>query len=170
MGFLDALKKLVPKTEPVPWDARCLRHPAFTLRLPEGWRFTQADWDRATVRGPADQAVELYYSGQQEDMPTTPEAIERARPKYLELMRGLVKHDARLKATPTQSVLRNGVLWTEASEVKGAEQQFVVYTIHLQPARLIQLTLRTSIPVSSGALGAERLETLRGVMRGVEWN
>ena len=175
MGILDALKKLLPKEEPLPWDAQAIRHVLFTLRLPEGWRFTHADWGRATAAGPADQAVQFYYSAKSEGAPATPDKIERARPKMLELLGMLVKHDARFKATPTQAMLPDGVLWTEASEVQGAAQQFVIYIANLQPeapqraARIVQLTLRTSVPVSSGSLGAQRLETLRGVMRGVEW-
>jgi len=176
MGFLDVLKKLVPKSEPMPWDAQSVRHELFTLRLPEGWRFTQADWMRAEAAGPANQAATFYYSARSELAPETPQDIEKARPKLLELLGMLVKHDARFKAMPTQTVLPNGMLWTEASEVQGAAQQFVVYTLNPQPQRagrpalVVQVSLRTSVPVSSGALGAERLETLRSVVRNVEWN
>jgi hypothetical protein len=170
MGFLDKLKeKLLPKEVPFPWDAQSVRHERFTMRLPEGWRFTRADWARAAAVGPGNQAVQFYYSVRTKNAPETPQDIERARPKMLELLGMLVKHDAQLNATPTQSVLPSGVLWTEASEVKGDQQEFVVYTTHLQPARVIQLSLRTSVPVSSGSMGAERLETLRGVLRSVEW-
>ena len=88
----------------------------------------------------------------------------------LDLMRGLVRHDAGFKSTPTHATLPNGLLWTEAMEVKGAERHFVMYVLKLQEARTAQICLRTSVPVSSGALGAERLETLRGVLRAVEWN
>jgi hypothetical protein len=164
MGLLDALKKLAPKSEPMPWDVQTIRHRQFSLRLPEGWRFTKADWGRAAAIGPADQAVELFYSvrAQQELKP-------QDTPKLLELMRMLVRHDAGLGSTPTQVTLPNGTFWTEASEVKGTDQQFVIYLLKLQETRSTQICLRTSIPVSSGALGAERLDTLRGVMRAVEW-
>lgn len=176
MGFLDVLKKLAPKSEPMPWDARSVRHELFTLRLPEGWRFTQADWGRATAVGPANQAVTFYYSARSEQAPGTPQEIEKARPNMLKLLGMLVKHDAGFKSTPQQSVLPSGMLWTEAEEVQGADRQVVIYTATLQPratqraARIVQLSIRTSMPVSSGALGAERLETLRGVLRAVEWN
>lgn len=165
MGFLDALKKLVPKSEPMPWDVQTIRHQQFSLRLPEGWRFTRADSGRAAAIGPADQAVELFYS-----VRTQPGLTSQDAPKLLDLMRMLVRHDARFNSTPTQATLPNGVLWTEASEVKGTEQQFVVYVLKLQETRTTQICLRTSVQVSSGRLGAERLETLRGVMRAVEWN
>jgi hypothetical protein len=165
MSFLDALKKLVPKGEPIPWDAQSIRHQQFSLRLPDGWRFTKADWGRAAAVGPADQAIEFFYSAQAQ-----PGLTSQETPKLLELMRMLVRHDAGFGSTPTQATLPNGVLWTEASEVKGAVQQFVVYVLRLQEARTMQICLRTSVPVSSGGLGAERLETLRGVMRAVEWN
>jgi hypothetical protein len=170
VGLLDALRGLLPKGEPFPWDPQSIRHPQFTLQLPEGWRFTEADWARAKVAGPAGQSVDFHYTPQAKGVPTTAEELQRAQPKYLELQGMLVKHDAGLKATPSSSVLPGGVLWTEASEVKGTEQRFVVYLMRLQPARMMQLCLRTSIPVSSGALGAERLETLRGVLRAVVWN
>ena len=165
MGFLDALKKLVPKSEPMPWDLQTIRHPQFSLRLPEGWRFTSADWGRAAAIGPANQQIELFYSVRMQPQLTAQDA-----PKLLDLMRMLVRHDAGLNSTPTQSTLPNGVLWTEASEVKGTEQQFVVYVLKLQEPRTAQICLRTSVPVASGGLGAERLETLRGVMRAVDWN
>lgn len=164
MGFLDALKKLVPKSEPMPWDAQTIRHQQFSLRLPEGWRFTQADWGRAAAIGPANQAVELYYSARAQ-----PGLTSQDVPKLLDLMRMLVRHDAGFNSTPTQATLPNGALWTEASEVKGAEQRFVVYVLKPQEARTMQVCLRTSVPLSSGGLGAERLETLRGVMRAIEW-
>jgi len=138
MGFLDALKKLVPKSEPMPWDAQSIRHPLFTLRLPEGWRFMQADWGRAAAVGPGGQALDLHYSAQTENTPETQQEIEGAQPKMLELMRMLVKHDAPRTAE--------------------------------HPARTAQLCLRTSVPVTSGALGAERLEALRGMLRSAEWN
>ena len=127
MGLLDALKSLVPKGEPFPWDPQSVRHPAFSLRLPESWRFTKADWGRATAVGPAEQLVELYYSVRADDAPQTEQEVERARPKMLELMKMLVKHDARLNSTPLQNVLPGGVLWTEASEVANGKQQFVAY-------------------------------------------
>jgi hypothetical protein len=174
MGFLDVLKKLVPKSEPL--DPHTLRHELFTLRLPEGWRFTADHGRSATAMGPANQAVTFYFNWGAEGIPTTAQEIERRRPEMLKLLGTLVKADARFKATPVQNVLANGVLWIEASEVQGADQQFVVYTANPQPERpqrpamLIQISLRTSVPVSSGALGAERLETLRGVLRKVEWN
>ena len=164
MGLLDALKGLIPKGEPFPWDPQSIRHPLFTLRLPENWRFTRADWGRATATGPAGQTVEFYYSGRAQ--PVTAKDM----PKMLELQGMLVKHDAGFKSAPTQSTLTNGVLWTEASELKGTEQQFVVYVLKLREEGTMQICLRTSVPVSSGALGAERLETLRGVLRSVEWS
>lgn len=176
MGFLDALKKLVPKSEPMPWDAQSVRHALFTLRLPEGWRFTRADWDRAAATGPANQSVEFYFAPQGVKPKPAPEEIEGARPKVLELMKMLVKHDARLDATPVQTVLPNGLLWTEASEVRGTEQRFVAYVMNLRPGATEHpgmcpmICLRTSVQVTSGALGAERLETLRGALRAVEWN
>lgn len=163
MGLLDALKGLLPKGEAFPWDPESVRHPKFTLRLPEGWRFTRADWGRATAAGPAGQAAELYYSTRGSNAAATPE-------KMLELMRGLVRHDARFKTSPTQSILPNGVLWTEASETQGANQHFVVYLARLLPALMIQVCLRTAVPATSGALGAERLEMLRGALRSVEWH
>jgi hypothetical protein len=165
MAFLDSLKKLLPKHEPMPWDAQTIGHPHFRLRLPEGWRFTRADWDRAAAVGPADHGVELFYSVRQQRK-LTPEEM----PKVLELMRMLVRHDARLKTAPTQATLPNGVLWTEASEVKGVEQQFVVYVLNIQETRATQICLRTSVPVASGNLGAERLETLRGALRAVQYS
>jgi hypothetical protein len=170
MGLLDALKGLLPKSEPFPWDPQSIRPPQFTLRLPEGWHFTEADWRSAKAAGPAGQSVDFIYTAHVKGVPASVEELQRAQPKYLEMQGMLVKHDAGLKAAPSSSVLPNGVLWTEASEVKGAEQRFVVYLMRLQPAKMMQLCVRTSIPVSSGALGAERLETLRGVLRGVEWN
>lgn len=173
MGLLDVLKKLVPKSEPL--DPHVLRHELFTLRLPDGWRFTRDDGRTVAAVGPANQAATFYFNWGAEGVPATAQEIERARPKMLELLGMLVKADARFKATPVKNVLPSGVLWIEASEVQGAEQQFVIYMANPQPrkpqrpAMLIQISLRTSVPVSSGALGAERLETLRGVLRNVEW-
>jgi len=175
MGFLDALKKLLPKEEPLPWDAQSVCLPFLTVRLPAGWRFTQATWRSARALGPGEQPVEFYFTADTENRPMTPRDAESARPEILRLMGGLVKHDAGLNATPAQSVLPNGVLWTEANEVKGAERWFVVYLANLQPRaaefkmRMAQICMRTRVPVSVGALGDERLETLRGVMRSVEW-
>jgi hypothetical protein len=165
MGLLDALKKLVPKSEPMPWDVHTIRHQQFILHMPEGWRFTRADWGRAAAIGPADQAVELFYS-----VRTQPESKSQDIPKLLDLMRMLVRHDAGFSGTPTQATLPNGVLWTEASELKGKEQQFVVYVLKAQGTRSTQICLRTSVPASSGGPGAQRVEALRGVMRAVEWN
>lgn len=165
MGFLDALKKLVPTAEPMPWDAQTIRHRQFTLRLPAGWRFTRADWARAAAIGPADQPIELFFAVRPQPGLTSQDA-----PKLLDLMRMLVRHDAKLSGTPTQATLPNGVLWTEASEVKGTEQRFVAYVLKLQEYGTVQICLRASVPLSSGAIGAERLETLRGVLRAVEWN
>ena len=173
MGLLDVLKRLAPKSEPL--DPQVLRHELFTLRLPVGWRFTRDDGRTASAVGPANQAVTFYFNWGAEGVPTTAQEIERRRPELLESLGMLVQADARFKATPVKKVLPNGVLWIEASEVLGADQQFVIYTGNPQPERpqrravLIQISLRTSVPVSSGALGAERLETLRGVLRGVEW-
>src|SRR6185503_1262181 len=62
MGFLDVLKKLVPKSEPMPWDPQSVRHGLFTLRLPEGWRFSGADWSGGEAIGPAGQMVRFYFS------------------------------------------------------------------------------------------------------------
>ena len=164
MGFLDALKKLVPASAPMPWDERTIRHPRFSLRLPEGWRFTGADWRRATAVGPADHSAELYYQAQGQ-----PGLTSKDVPKLLELARGLVRHDAGFKSTPAQSALPNGVLWTEASEVKGSEQGVVVYALKMDGAGIAQICLRTTVPVSSGKLGAERLEALRAMLREVDW-
>jgi hypothetical protein len=154
-----------PASGPMPWDARSIRHGRFTLRLPEGWQFTQADWGRAAAVGPANQALQFSYP-----VRAQPGLTPRDAPKLLELMGMLVKHDAGFNSAPSQMTLPNGVLWTEASEVKGADQQFVVYLLKLEEEATTQICLRTSVPVSSGALGRERLETLRGVLRNVEWN
>jgi len=164
MSFLDGLKKLLPQGEPLPWDAQTIRHADFTLRLPDGWRFTRADWGGAAAAGPADQALQLFFAARRQ-----PRLTSEDMPQLLDLMRMLVRYDAKFKSTPTQATLPNGVLWTEASEVKGTVQQFVVYVLKPYETRSRQVCLRTSVPVSSGGFGAERLETLRGMMRAIEW-
>lgn len=176
MGFRDVLKKLFPEREPLQWDAHSVRHPlGIALRLPEGWQFTAFDEVTADASGPGNQAVKFYIRAQFLSMMPSPEEIESFRPKALELMKGLVKHDSQLNATPVQKVLPSGVLWTEASEVKGAEQHFVAYAVNLQPrdakyeGKCPMICLRTSVPAGSGALGAERLEKLREVLRTAEW-
>jgi hypothetical protein len=51
MGLLDVLKKLLPREHPLPWDAQSVRPPFLTVRLPSGWRFTEANWSRARAVG-----------------------------------------------------------------------------------------------------------------------
>jgi hypothetical protein len=165
MGLFDAFKKLIPKSEPLPWDPREIRHPEFKLRLPEGWRFTMADFREAQASGPSEQKVEFHFS-----FLAQPNLTPESGPELLKLMAKLVLHDAQLKAKPTQATLPNGVLWTEASEAKGAEQHFVVYVIKMGDKRTAQVRLRTIYPVSGSGFVAERLEALRGALRAVEWN
>jgi hypothetical protein len=165
MGLFDVFKKLIPKSEPVPWDPQEIRHSDFKLRLPEGWRFTKADWLEAEASGPADQKAEFRFSFQEQ-----PNLTPESGPKLLKLMGMLVLHDAKLNAKPAQATLPNGVLWTEASEAKGAEQHFVVYVMKLREKRTAQICLRTIYPVSGSGFVAERLEALRGALRAVEWN
>jgi len=165
MGLLDAFKKLIPKSEPLPWDPQEIRHPEFTLRLPEGWRFTMADYLDAQASGPADQKVEFHFSFQEQ-----PNLTLESGPELLRLGSMLVQHDAGLKAKPVQATLPNGVLWTEASEAKGAEQHFVVYVLKMREKRTAQIVMRTIYPVSGSGFVSERLEALRGALRAVEWN
>lgn len=165
MGLLDAFKKLIPKSEPLPWDPQEIRHPEFTLRLPEGWRFTMADFREARASGPADQKVEFRFSFQEQ-----PSLTPESGPELLKLMGKLVLHDAQLNARPIQATLPNGLLWTEASEAKGAEQHFVVYVMKMREQRTAQIVMRTIYPVSGSGFVSERLEALRGALRAVEWN
>ncbi|MGQ0509363.1 MAG: hypothetical protein ACT4P9_02010 [Betaproteobacteria bacterium] len=164
MGLFDVFKKLVPKSEPVPWDPQEIRHSDFTLRLPEGWQFTEADWLEARASGPSGQVVEFRFAFQAQ-----PNLTPESGPKLLKLMRLLVQHDAGLNAEPKQATLPNGVLWTEASEAKGAEHHFVVYVLKLREKRTAQIFLRTIYPASGGGFVAERLEALRGALRAVQW-
>jgi hypothetical protein len=165
MGLFDVFKKLVPRSEPLPWDPQEIRHPEFKLRLPEGWRFTAADYREAQASGPADQKAEFHFAFQAQ-----PNLTPESGPELQRLMGMLVKHDAQLNAKPIQSTLPGGVLWTEASEAKGTEQHFVVYVMKLRDRSTAQICLRTIYPVSGSGFVAERLEALRGALRAVEWN
>lgn len=166
MGLFDALKKLLlPKSEPLPWDPQEIRHPAFKLRLPEGWRFTMADYRDAQASGPADQKVEFGFAFHEQPH-LTPEAVT----ELFELGDLLVERDAGLRAKPIHATLPNGVSWTEASEAKGAEQHFVVYVMKLRGKYVSQIRLRTIYPVSGSGFVSERLEALRGALRALEWN
>lgn len=165
MGLFDAFKKLIPRGEPLPWDPQEIRHPEFTLRLPEGWHFTKADFLDAQASGPADQKVEFYFSFQEQ-----PQLTPESGPKLLKLGEQLILHAAKLNAKPIQATLPNGVLWTEASEAKGAEQHFVVYVMKMREKQTAQIVLRTIYPVSGSGFVSERLEALRGALRSVKWN
>jgi len=57
MGLFDVFKNLFPKGESLPWDPQEIRHSEFKLRLPDGWRFTKADWLDAQLSAKPIQAT-----------------------------------------------------------------------------------------------------------------
>src|SRR5258708_4389032 len=113
MGFLDVLKKLIPQSAPMPLDPQSVRMPNFTLRAPDGWRFTEASWMRASLAGPANLTALVAYSISTEREQFSSQEAKDAQPKMLQLIRGLLKHDAGCNGAPVQAVLPDGTLWTE---------------------------------------------------------
>jgi len=181
--MLDFLKRLFPPAEKpknplLGMEPGCVRYEWLTLRLPTGWRFTQADGPHCEASGPGGCSVNIFFArigGQGiggESYAAKAAEFEQNRKALLEMAsrQFLQVEAAAVKTLPT------GVLWMEATDSAGKADHLRIVVINPKPrnSELLPafLTVDCTLPAGSATspFGAERLEALRAALRGAEWN
>ncbi|MEA3193695.1 MAG: hypothetical protein QOD26_2028 [Betaproteobacteria bacterium] len=164
MGFLDALKKLIPENKP-PFtvEPQCLKDMFVTLLAPTGWQISHVDNYNFRISGPGGCTAEFFITRINGKVDTA--QVERNRAAISKVQRDFV-----LKGDVQESVLPNGVLWMEQVGKEGLH----VVAFNLKP-RIPGLTTLPGIDLNckmpAGApFRAERLEALRGMLRSAQWN
>jgi hypothetical protein len=164
MGFLDALKKLIPENKP-PFtvEPQCLRDVVVTIRAPAGWQISHVGNYSFRVSGPGGCSAELSIARTNQVVDRT--QLEKNRAAVAKLVRGYI-----LKGKVEETLLPGGVLWMESSESDALH----VVAFNLQPRSpeirtLPSVDLKCKLPVDA-PFRAERLEALRGMLRSAEWN
>lgn len=177
MGVLDFLKKLFPPGDGNPllaMEPQCVRYKYLTLRLPTGWRFTNADGRSFTASGPGGCAVEFFLAGINAPGGGGVKA-EEFENKRKDIVRLMGKYFLESKSAG-ETILPTGVLWMEATDIQGPNQRLRIALLNPRPRNqewvppMLQVTC-TMPGVSAGeGFGAERFEALRSALRSAEWN
>src|SRR3954453_21256309 len=158
MGVLDFLKKLFPPGENpmLGMEPQCVRFRWLTLRLPPGWRFTEADGMNFKAAGPGDCAVDGFLAG------------VHGSGKAGDLVRLMSEHFFRKGSAPAETVLAHGVVWLEAVEGRGKEKTLRLALIKPKPGEGGRLP--PVLQVTCTLPGTSAAEALRAALRSAQWN
>ncbi|HET9405533.1 MAG TPA: hypothetical protein VFO57_13215 [Burkholderiales bacterium] len=179
MGLSDFLKKLFPPGESplLSMDPQCVRYQWLTLRLPAGWRFTQADGRSFSASGPGSCSVAFFFanvvkgahkSGQR----LRAQEFEDERKNLVQLMG---KYFLEGKSGG-ETILPTGIVWMEATDTQGQGKRLRIALLNPRPRNqewippMLQVTCTTPGGSSRESLGADQFEALRAALRGIEWN
>jgi len=176
--MLDFLKKLFPPAEKpknplLGMEPDCVRYEWLTLRLPTGWRFTEADGYYCKASGPGGCSFDIFFSRiGSEDYGAKAVKFEKHGKELLEMTsRSFLEVESAAATT-----LPTGVLWMEATATAGKVDRLRIALINPKPrnSELLPpiLMLNCTLPAGTAAspFGAERLEALRAALRAAEWN
>jgi len=176
MGLLDFLKKLSPPAPPVnnptlAMEPQCVRHRWFTLRLPLGWRFTEADGFRATASGPGGCSADFFLAIINKEKALEPEEFEQNRKVFVQLM-GAGHLDGK---TGGETMLPTGVAWMETIDTYRQKRRLRIALLNTRPRNrelspaILQVTCTIPEAAADDGFGAERFEVLRTALRSIEW-
>jgi hypothetical protein len=170
MGFLDFLKDLFPPGEnPLRgMEPQCIHYKWVTLRLPAGWRFAQADGRSFKVIGPGDCSVDCLFSGLLHD-----DHNIRARDFEKKYKKGIVQSTSKYfleSKSVRDEILPTGVLWLEATDLKGQTQQLRIALLNPRPQNMEWLPPVLLVTCMMPGTPNERFEVLRNALRSAEWN
>jgi hypothetical protein len=179
MGLSDFLKKLFPPGESplLSMEPQCVRYQWLTLRLPAGWRFTQADGRSFTASGPRGYSVGFFFANvikgaHERGQRLRAQEFENERKNLVQLMS---KHFLEGKSSG-EAILPNGVVWMEATDAQGQGKRLRIALLNPRPRTeewippMLQVTCTIPSGSSSVGLAADRFEALRAALRSIEWN
>ena len=175
MGVVDFLKKIFPpgKNPLLAMEPQCVRYQWLTLRLPAGWRFTEADGRSFKASGPGGCSVDFFLSGISDgDEALRASKFEKKRKGLIQL---LGKHFLEGKSGG-ETVLPTGVIWMEAADTRGKDKRLRIALLYPKPRNsewvppILQVTCTMPAASAGDAFGAERFEALREALRSAEWN
>jgi len=173
MGLLDILKKLSPPAgnPTLAMEPQCVRHKWFTLRLPLGWRFTQADGFNATASGPGGCSVDFFLAIINKAKGLEPDGFEQNRKVFVQLM-GAGHLDGK---TEGETILPTGVAWMETVDTYRQKRRLRIALLDTRPRNqelspaILQVTCAIPEATADDGFGAERFEVLRTALRSIEW-
>jgi hypothetical protein len=169
MGFGDFLKNLFPQGEnPLQaMEPQCLRYRWVTLRLPTGWRFTQADGRSFRITGPGDCLVDGFFSdvsrGRHYVMARD---FDQKRDEIVELAS---KHFLEGKSLRPE-VLPAGALWLEAADTKADRQRLRIVLINPRPHNQERLPPMLLVTCTASGAPSDAFRALRDSLRSAQWN
>lgn len=179
MGILDFLKKVFPPGESplLAMEPQCVRYQWLTLRLPAGWRFTQADGRGFTASGPGSCSAEFFFANvikgaRERGQRLRAQEFENERKNLVQLMG---KHFLEGKSGG-ETILPTGVVWMEATDAQGQGKRLRIALLNPRPRNqewippMLQVTCTIPGGPSSEGLGADRFDALRAALRSIEWN
>lgn len=171
MGIFDSLKKALAPEEP-PFrgmEPQCVRYGWFTMDLPAGWQFTQADNRRFAVSGPGSCYVEVEFM---HPRGFSMSAFDKHRETMLQIMRRSVQ-----SPSAKEKHLMTGVMWVEATDVQENAQRQRIALFNSRPRNPEDhpppvLTVTCTLPGTSAgaAFDAERTEPFCEALRSIKWN
>ena len=175
MGVIDFLKKMFPpgKNPLISMEPQCVRYEWLTLRLPAGWRFTEADGRGFKASGPGGCVVDGHLA-------RVTLGSEKIRTADFEKKRKVVVqflHKYVLEGKSRgETILPTGEIWMEATDTRGRDKRLRIALFNPKPrnAEWIPPTLQVTctMPASSAgdSFSAERFQALRDALVSAEWN
>lgn len=172
MGVVDLLKKIFPpgKNPLLAMEPQCVRYQWFTLRLPAGWRFTEADGRSFKASGPGGCLVDFFLAGLKGGIKASD--FEKNREGLIQLLGKYILEEK----SGGETVLPTGVIWMEAADTRGKDKRLRIALLNPKPRNIewippiLQVTCTMPAASAGDAFGAERFEALREALRGAEWN
>lgn len=170
MGIFDFLKNSGASREPLlALEPQCVRYEWFTMSLPAGWQFTQADSRSFAASGPGGFLAEVKFA---HPRGFTMSSFDKHREAILQIMRGFLQ-----SRSGKEKKLMTGVMWMEAIEVQGKAQRLRIALFNSRPRNLEDLPppllmVTCTLPGTSAgaAFDVERTEIFSEALQSVKWN
>jgi hypothetical protein len=163
MGIFDFLKKSgASGAEPFfAMEPRCVRYAWFTMNLPVGWQFTQADSRRFAVSGPGACSARIEFLHPRGFKMSE---FDKHREVIVQIMRGSLQNPAGI-----EKKLMTGVLWFEATGIQQGAQQLRIALFNSRARNLEEVPPPVLVVTCASPEGAERTEAFCEALRSIEW-